>query len=142
MIEFNADGSIKLPGKLAKKKADDTHRMRNTRCATIRKEIVSTYAPKSCILHITLSDRLTDNRFVENIYREFDRDSEVPSKLVKVNEKEFRIEIGTCFRRCSDCTSLIHRYRSFLDSNAIEQQGGCTYRQNIGSGFSYEDHFD
>ncbi|MFC1742082.1 hypothetical protein ACFL3V_06100 [Nanoarchaeota archaeon] len=142
MIEFNPDGSIKLPGKLAKHKADQDSKMQHARCMKVRKEIVSTYAPKSCALHITLSDKITDNRFVENIHQEWTRAAEVPSKLNKMSEKEFKVEIGTCFSRCKDCTSLIQRYRSFLYSNIIEQNGSCEYKSKMASRFCKEDYFD
>ena len=142
MVEFNSDGSIKLPTKLAKKQADDNNRMSNSRCMHIRKEIVSSKSPKSCALHLTLSNKIIDNRFIETIYSEFRRDCEVPSKLIKLNEKEFKIEIGTCFQRCSNCTSLIQKYNSFLNSNIIEKQSSCTFKQNMQSRFSYEDYFD
>jgi hypothetical protein len=142
MIEFNPDGSIKLPAKLAKHKANENHKMQSARCAKIRKEIISTTSPKSCALHITLSNKITDNRFIETIYNQFNQEAEVPSKLTRVSDKEFKIDIGTCFKRCSDCTSLIQRYRRFLDSNVIEIQGSCEYASKRQSSFSFEDYFD
>ena len=62
--------------------------------------------------------------------------------LIRLSEKEFKVKIGTCFRRCSDCSSLISRYREFIDWNIIELHGSCTFSQNRGSNFYYEDHFD
>ena len=142
MIEFNPDGSIKIPGRLAQQKADQENKMSNTQCMRIRKEIVSTYPPKSCSLFLTLSDKITDDRFVQNIYSEFNNQCEVPSKLIKLSEKEFKVEIGTHFRRCHDCSLLILKYRAFLKTNIIEMDGGCTFSQNRQANFSYEDYFD
>jgi hypothetical protein len=142
MVEFNPDGSIRLPAKLAMQKAAQNSKMHGTRCMTIRKEIVSTYPPKSCVLHITLSDMISDSRFVSNIYSDFSNNAKVPSRLIEIGEKEFRIEIGTCFTRCSDCTALIGRYREFLDSNVIEQQGLCTFKSRVSQKFCYEDSFE
>ena len=45
----------------------------------------------------------------------------------EIKDKEFRIEIGTDFKRCTDCTSLVNRYREFMDGNIIEDKGECTF---------------
>jgi len=58
-----------------------------------------------------------NREFVSRIYGYFKEKAEVPTKLVKVSEKEFDVEIGTCFRRCSDCNSLVSRFRESLDGN-------------------------
>ncbi|MBW2965081.1 hypothetical protein KY363_06495 [Candidatus Woesearchaeota archaeon] len=140
MVEFNPDGSIKIPAKLAASRAEEDTRMKVGRCMVIRKEIVSVRPPKVCELHLTTSDRITDLRFVENIFQEWTERAEVPAKLSRLSGSEFKVEIGTCFSRCSDCTRLIQKYRVFLDSNVIEKKGGCEYGAN--RKFSYEDYFD
>ncbi|MFC1723555.1 hypothetical protein ACFL0V_05435 [Nanoarchaeota archaeon] len=142
MIEFNPDGSIKMPAKLAAHQAKQDHKMQNTECMKVRKEIVSIKPPKTCHLHITLSPAIKDRSFITNIYNYFSKSCETPTKLIQESEKEFRIEIGTTFRRCAECTTLISRYRSFLNSNIIEVQGNCSYKQNMQARFSYEDYFD
>lgn len=127
MIEFNQDGSLKLPEKLISSKKDKEDRLKNSHCILIRRELVSFKAPKKCVLHLKLSEAIKDNRFVENIYRYFSQNSSVPTKIIKLNEKEFDIEIGTDFKRCSDCTNFINRLRDFLDGNVIEEKGSCSY---------------
>ena len=67
MVEFNPDGSIKLPDSMLRKKESDLNKMKFQRCALFKKELVSTYAPKKCIIHMTLSDAIKDNAFVSNI---------------------------------------------------------------------------
>ncbi len=128
MIEFNPDGSIKIPGRLAALREADSSKMKG-RCVMIRKEVVSAKPPKSCCLNITLSDSITDNGFIEVIFRRWNESYEVPSKLIKDTDHEFRIEIGTCFTRCSDCSKLIRLYREY-DSDVIEKTGSCTYKGN------------
>ena len=139
MIEFNADGSLKLPGALAKNKAENIDKLKRQRCIKIRREIVSSFAPKKCMLQITISDAIADTRFMQTIYAQFNQKSQTPSALRKIDDKTFEVDVGTDFRRCSDCNSLINRYREFLDGNIIEEKGGCTFegRKN----FSYEDYF-
>ena len=141
MVEFNPDGSIKLPEAVAKIKQEKEYRLKSGKCMLVRKDIVSFTSPKKCMLHLKLSDAITDNRFVETIYKYFISDSEVPSKLIKVNDKEFDIEVGTHFKRCSDCTRLVSRFREFLYGNLIEEKGSCTY-EKMQRNFCYEDHFD
>ncbi len=140
MVEFNPDGSIKLPTQFARKKEENKEKLKHQRCIKIRRDVVSFSPPKKCSLHITLSERINDNRFIENIYRYFKGRAAVPSKIRKIDEKKFEIEIGTDFRRCTDCNSLINQYREFLDGNIIEEKSSCTFegRKN----FCYEDYFD
>ena len=143
MVEFNKDGSLKLPAKLVRNKSERESRLKKGKCILIQKELVSTYPPKKCNLHIKLSEAISDNRFIDTIYKDFLQNSEVPSKIIKLNEKEFRVELGTCFKRCSDCSNLINKYKEFLDNNVIEERGNCSYENNFrAKSFCYEDYFD
>jgi len=139
MIEFNSDGGIKLPDALIKRKQEKEYMLKKGNCLLVRKEMVSFTAPKKCVLHLKLSDAITDSRFVETNYRQFD--SEVPTKIIKLNEKEFDIEVGTHFKRCSDCSKLISGFREFLDGNVIEEKGNCSYEGKF-INFCYEDYFE
>jgi hypothetical protein len=138
-MEFNPDGSIKLPEKFAKQKQDRENRLKNSKCILIRKDIVDTRSPKKCVLRIKLSDAIYDNSFVHNVYNVFRERAEVPTKLKKLNEKGFEVEIGTCFRRCSDCNALIARFRNSINGSVIEDSGSCTFEKRK---FDYEDYFD
>jgi len=139
-FEFNPDGSLKFPESMLRQEADTKKRMSAQKCISIKKELVNIKSPKKCVLHITLSDAFLDNRFIETIYKEFEERSEVMSKLIKINDKEFDVEIETCFRRCSDCSSLISSLREFLDGNVMEYEGSCAYKSS-NKNFSYEDYF-
>ena len=141
MMQFNPDGSLKLSQKTVAQKKDNEDRMINSRCVLIRKEIVNFSAPKKCLLHLKISEAIADNRFVLTTYNYFKENAAVPSKMMKINDKEFDIEIGTDFRRCTDCTNLVNRYRESSDGNIIEQKGSCTF-SGFRNNFSYEDHFE
>ena len=141
MVEFNPDGSIKLPAKFLAMKEQNLDKMKNQRCLKITKEILSSRSPKKCLLRITLSDPIQDNRFIATIHDYFSQNSSVPSRLKKLDEKTFEIEIGTDFRRCTDCTTLIGRYREFLDGNVLEEKKGCTF-STINPSFCDEDYFE
>ncbi|TKJ17124.1 hypothetical protein CEE44_01145 [Candidatus Woesearchaeota archaeon B3_Woes] len=143
MVEFNKDGSLKLPANLLRKKQEKEVKLKKGNCMLINREIVSSTSPKKCALNLKLSDAISDNRFVDNIYKDFLEKSSVPSKIIKMSEKEFRIEIETHFKRCSDCNSLINKFRDFLDNNIIEEKGVCSYEGNsFSKNFCYEDYFD
>src|SRR3989338_11571209 len=120
MVEFNPDGSIKLAEQFARNKEENKEKLKLRRCIKIKREIVSFSAPKKCVLHITLSEVILDNRFIETIYIYFKNRASVPNNIKKINEKQFDIEIGTDFRRCTDCNSLINEYREFLDGGVID----------------------
>ena len=137
-MEFNADGSIKLPESMAKEKEETDRKLKSAKCMLIRQEVLSFSAPKKCVIHLTLSEAISDNRFISTIYEAFAENAAVPSKLVKINEKEFDIEIGTDFKRCSDCMNLISQYKEFV--NSIVQKGNCTYE--INREFCEEDYFE
>ncbi len=137
MIEFNSDGSIKIPDNIAEEKKDNENRLKTQRCIQIRKKVINFGSPKKCLLNIKISDVVNDTSFIQKIHGSFCENSKVPTKLNKLNEKEFEIEIGTDFKRCTDCKSLVYRYRSFLE--VIEDKGNCTFEERS---FCYEDYFD
>ena len=142
MMQFNEDGSLKLSSGTIKKKQDTEDRLKRARCIRIHKEMVDFSAPKRCLLHITVSDAIMDSRFIESTHKYFKDQCETPTKIIKISEKEFDVEIGTNFKRCSDCTNLIKRYRQFLDDNVIEEKGNCTYESFKSQNFCYEDYFE
>ncbi len=88
-----------------------------------------------------MSEKLDDDRFIHTIYGYFRNRASVPNKLTKVNSREFEVEIGTDFRRCSDCQSLINEFREFLYGELIDIKGNCTF-EGQKKGFVYEDYFD
>ena len=139
MVEFNQDGSLKLPEQFQKSKEQSSERMLSQRCIKIKKKVISFSAPKKCVLEIVLSKAMNDNRFVDTIYNYFREKAAVPTRISKINDKMFEIEIGTDFRRCTDCSSLISRYREFMDGSIIEEKGSCTFEKR---NFCYEDHFE
>ena len=141
MVEFNSDGSLKLPGHMQENIAKKENKLKTQRCIKIRKDIVSSYSPKSCKLIITISEAINDSKFVGSVYQFFREKASVPTSLHKVSDKEFYIDVGTHFKRCSDCTALISRYRDYLDGNLIEENGTCTFVRKERE-FAYEDYFD
>ncbi len=125
MIEFNPDGSLKLPAGIAKAKAEEASKFNNTCAIRITKEVVSTYAPKKCVLHLELSPKHQRNDFVKNLLTYLN--AETPIKLIEKSPREFAIEVGTNFRRCTDCTRLVGNFREHVDGNLQLKKGNCTF---------------
>ena len=140
MIEFNPDGSLKMPGNIAKIYEENKQKLKNQRYIKIKKEQVNFTSPKKCVLHITLSDAITDARFIDTIYDQFKEGAQTPTRMIRLNNKEIDIEIETNFKRCTDCMSLINMYREFLNGNTIEEKGSCTFELQKRN-FTYEDYF-
>jgi len=144
MVEFNPDGSLKVPESVLNIKKEKEDRLKNTNCLLIKKEAISFKAPKKCVLHLQLSEKSSDPSFIEKIYRYFAQEANVITKISKITSREYDIEIGTDFKRCSECTKLIGRYKEFLDNNVIEEKGNCEfesfYRKD--DKFCYEDYFE
>ena len=131
MVEFNPDGSIKLPSKLVKAKVDMETRMQTTKCIKIEKEVLSDNSPKKCVLHITLSKAFPNGTIVENVYSFFQKDAETPSKLIRRNDYEWDIEIGTSYKRCTECFDIINRFKAYLEDNVLVDKGTCNFESKF-----------
>jgi len=138
MVEFNPDGSIKIPDSIAANLEKKELKLKKERCISVKKELVD-FRPKKCVLHLKISEAFADANFVHTLFQSFQRQSETPAKLIKLTESEFDIEIGSDFKRCTDCNSFIRRLREYLDGNLLLDKGSCTLKER---NFSYEDYFD
>jgi len=122
MIEFNPDGSIKLPDSMVSAKAKSEERMKTDKIVKISKEVLSFDAPKKCQLLIEISEAFPSTSFMDITYKQWSGYCRTPSSISKENERKFVVTIGTSFKRCSDCSSLIHRF-----DNHIVRNGNCPY---------------
>jgi hypothetical protein len=139
MIEFNPDGSIKLPNNILTEKNNKMHRMTSSRCASIKKQVVNAYPPKKCLLEIEFSKLINNIEPFYNTINQLKYNLETPIKILTTQDNELKIEISTNFRRCSDCSSIIERLRDMLDGNVILDKGNCTLKERE---FCYEDYFE
>ena len=104
----------------------------------MEKNIIQT-APKKCMVRLTLSKKVDDNSFIK---RTLDNHNvETPFKLNKLSDKEFTVEVGTNFKRCTDCCLLVRKLRDQVDNNTVMDKGTCTFEDRTHK-FSYEDYFD
>jgi hypothetical protein len=136
MIDFNPDGSIKIPGSILMSRERTENRLKKERFVFVRKDVVD-FKPKKCVLHLRVSDAFFDSSFVSSVLNSIRLT--VFTKLIKISEKEFDIEIGTDFKRCSDCTALLNKFRGYLDGNLIEDKGSCSMKERV---FGYDEYFE
>jgi len=139
--QFNPDGSIKLPGWMQQARADDANRMKVGRCLRVLKEVVRTNAPKECVMHLTLSEKMANDQLIESVYKRATSRMETPMKFER-NGNDIKITVGTAFKRCQECTQLIGALKDYVAGNLILEKGNCTYDQHKGRNFSFEDHFE
>jgi hypothetical protein len=121
-MEFNPDGSLKIPEKFKTP----------LKRLNIRKDILSEYAPKKCRIHVTGEPNL-----VEKIICGFQ--CETPIKL-SAYEDRHEIEIGSDFKRCSDCRELVYKLSAIVQGDCHIDNGTCTAK-GIQQKFCYEDYF-
>ena len=138
MVEFNSDGSIKLPDKLQKIRIEQDDKLKNTRCILIKKDVVRFEAPKKCMLNLQISEKISDVRFIGHIINGLKTETEI--KLI-TDIDQFGIEIGTSYKRCSDCQRIIGEIREHLSGSIILHNGNCPM-ENKKPNFSYDDYFD
>lgn len=122
MMEFNADGSLKLPGGYVKQ----------AKRINIRKDIISEFAPKKCIVSIT-----GEKQKIGMVLSMFKCDT--PIKKTETSEG-FDVEIGSDFKRCSDCKSLSYKLSASVNGNCNIDKGTCTAK-GIHPQFCEEDYF-
>ncbi|MBW3003106.1 hypothetical protein KY337_00960, partial [Candidatus Woesearchaeota archaeon] len=101
------------------------------------REVVSTFAPKKCRLTI----KGVDEHALENVFFHANRASQTPMKFIKIDRNEFHIEIGSDFKRCSDCNSFVSRLRTALNTSILDKRTTCTMKERERE-FCYEDYFD
>ena len=121
-MEFNPDGSIKLPSKFAKQ----------AKKMNIRKDIISEYAPKSCRMSIA-----GDKQKIIWVLSRFECDT--PIKKVETDDG-FDVEIGSDFKRCSDCKNLSYRLSASVNGDSSIDIGTCTAK-GVHPQFCEEDYF-
>jgi uncharacterized protein with PIN domain len=130
-MEFNPDGSLKLPGSM--KKEDPKKKLETERCVHIRKDLIYDRAPKKCRLQVTFSKLMQP--VLENTF------TETPAEIKKIDEREYSVDIGSHFKRCQECNAFVKKLSEKAHGNSIEEKGTCTFKGRTQS-FSYEDYFE
>jgi len=101
---------------------------------------VYTKAPKKCILHIEVSKKFDQTEFIKSIFNFGTEGNETPMKLIQKDTHEFKVEVGTAFRRCQECVKLSNRYREALQGCMVLDKGNCTF-EGLQKTWTFEDYF-
>ena len=125
-MEFNLDGSIKLPKNVLKKKEDDKKTFLEKPSIRVIRNQISSTTPLKCELTIQASERLSDPKKIESIFKQstgkFSHMAQLSIK--KINNREFLVKITSGMYRCSWCNN----FREFLGKEfnvEVINQGSC-----------------
>lgn len=112
-IEFNMDGSIKLPESMVKKKENDDKIFQDEPSIRLIINQISSVTPLTCELQIQASDKLENFDKIELIYNQATGKFRHMANLSirKVNDKEYIVTIISGMYRCSWCKD----FRTFIE---------------------------
>jgi hypothetical protein len=124
-VEFNPDGSIKLPGKV-KNKVNVESIFRNHPAISVRRRQISTYNPLRCELIIKASDKVTNPSRIESLFNSARGKFKHMSQLSirERNPHEYVVKIVSGSFRCSWC----EKFRLYLGKEMnvkLIQEGTC-----------------
>ena len=127
-MQFNPDGSLRLPGSAQARQDNEMNKMKTGKSVLVTRTVLSYDAPKKCLIELKLSDAITETKFVEMFYEIYKQEISTPTKLRRLSDKEFELEVGTDFKRCQDCNKFIGHFRETFPGNLIDKKGNCTYK--------------
>ena len=126
-MEFNPDGSLKLSGSSSRRLDDDNHKMDNTRCVKVTREVLRSSSPKQCVVTLEAS-RVIEPDFISRTFDFFSKRADSTVKLTKLSSSEFQMSVGGEFSRCRDCQHFISLFREHLEGGVVERRGSCTFK--------------
>ncbi len=126
MVEFNPDGSIKLPEHLIKNQENYDEDFRSKPCVRVVREQISERTPLKCELRIQASPLL---RFPQRITSIFDTASQkfkhgAQLSIRREGEREYVVRIISGRYRCSWCEN----FRKYLKNELgvkVQEWGSC-----------------
>lgn len=132
-IEFNPDGSMKLPENIVKKREDDEKIFREEPSIRITRDQISQITPLKCELTIGASDKLKNPERIESFYNYAKSAFEHMAQLSiqKLSDKEYVVTIVSGQFRCSWCENFRKHLGKELNAKIINQ-GSCFYYTKAG----------
>ncbi|MFH1064704.1 MAG: hypothetical protein V1729_06480 [Candidatus Woesearchaeota archaeon] len=126
-IEFNPDGSIKLPTKMASRRIAQDNTFDNYPCVRVTRDQISHSTPLKCDLIVDVSPKFMYPNRIETMY-EFARDRfphEANMKMVKEGNRRYVISIISGRLRCSWCQAFRNHLQNNLECRFL-QGGSCS----------------
>ncbi len=125
-VEFNPDGSIKLPEGVGKKKEDDDKTFENEKCIKIVRDQISSVTPLKCELRILASEKVENPEKIESIFKhatgKFRHLADLSIK--KINNREYVVTIISGQFRCTWCEQFREFIGTEMDAKVINW-GSC-----------------
>ncbi|MEK6886207.1 MAG: hypothetical protein AABW88_00060 [Nanoarchaeota archaeon] len=104
MVEFNPDGSIKLPSRMTKQNDANDNLFATQPSFKILRNQTSTVTPLTCELHIEASKHILTPNIIELAFNEAKNNFKTDAGLTKTNNV---IKIVSGFNRCNWCHHFI-----------------------------------
>lgn len=125
-VEFNIDGSIKVPSRFAKSEISD-NLINSKPSILITKKQISMNSPLKCELNIKVSKKIVNPEKIEQLFNiargKFRHMSQL--SIQRKNSQEYIIKIISGQYRCSWC----EKFREYLDNQInvqIINRGSCS----------------
>lgn len=122
-LEFNCDGSLKVPNGFVKKLVDSDEVFKDDKAIRIVKKMVSCVNPLKCELLISCSNKFEEVGVVEKLFRSATGKFRHMAQLSfnKVNSYEFKVSIVSGQYRCSWCENFINYLGEKTDCKIIDE---------------------
>lgn len=125
-VEFNPDGSIKLPARLVKKKENEDKTFQDEPSIRIIRNQISTVTPLTCELLIQASDKLENFDKIETIFRQATGKFKHMANLCirKIDNTHYSVKIISGIYRCSWCENFREYLGKEMNAKVINW-GSC-----------------
>ncbi|MBU2637671.1 MAG: hypothetical protein KJ955_01740 [Nanoarchaeota archaeon] len=125
-VEFNEDGSIKLPELITKQKEENKKIFQNEPSIKIIRNQISSVRPLDCELKLHASDKLGNFEMIGGLFREAEGKFRHMANLSikRVDGKMFIIRIISGQYRCDWCHKFRELLKNEFDSRVIDE-GSC-----------------
>jgi len=125
-IDFNPDGSIKLPKRIIKEREDDDKIFRDEPSIRVTRNQISSITPLKCELTIEASNKLINPKRIKLIYNSASGKFKHMSQLSiqKIHNRKYVVRIISGRFRCSWCNNF-RRYLKKEMNVKIINYGSC-----------------
>ena len=127
-MEFNQDGSLKLPEEEIKRRENKKQIFQDESAIKITRFQISSTTPLNCELTLHASNKLKEPEKIKQIFEKakgkFKHMSEL--SILKIDDKEYKVKIISGRFRCSWCENFRNFLEEELDTKIINQ-GSCLF---------------
>ncbi len=119
MVEFNSDGSIKLPGRMTRQQEENDVIFSSRPSFKMLRNQTSTITPLTCELHIEASKHVNPN-IIESVFNQAKNNFRTDAGLsIRKEEGRYIVKIVSGFNRCNWCHHFINSLSDSADARII-----------------------